>query len=241
MKGAYESNLKWISDDGNAAFREYDPSSENGAYFETIELGSTEAKVVADIFCRRRGYGVALKGRRDMRLYYVTKETPPDPPDEDYRLALGLPLWNPFFGAFVCETNGAIFVNAWLGFYRKTLSTPEARAGMVPVAWLVDRYRKAFPRGSHWCPVIDVAGWIPRTKIPAFARNEPASLLVVGEDDMPAIEPPREIPKIELQNDLEAALKRESGPPAPNPKDKPKVTLRRPMRRGDDPKPGSPP
>jgi hypothetical protein len=142
---------------------------------EEIELDTAAAKFVMDLATRERGYGLIRTGLYDMRLTPIGSPAPEWPGDPDFKPAIGCWVWNPPLGELRLETNAAILRTAVSGVWDQCRRFKEAAAGLQPVIHFAGR-REHVVRSvgkTFWAPVITIAGWVSRDKVPAFAAREP--------------------------------------------------------------------
>jgi hypothetical protein len=142
---------------------------------QLVELGSSSSRFVMDFATRERGYGKITIGFFDMQLTPVGSPPPPYPDDADYKPAIGVFFWNPPLGELRLETNAATLLRAIAGTWERVRSFKEAAAGLQPVIEFTDRREVTIAklRKTFWSPVIHIAGWVERDKVPPFALREP--------------------------------------------------------------------
>jgi hypothetical protein len=173
LHGVYATPLRWKAEAGILGYDYYDETTGERA-FKEIELGSLRAQFAMDLATRERGYGLIRKNVYDMRLTPVNSPPPPWPDDEDFKVAIGVWMWNPALGEVRLETNGSMFLRAICALWDKCRMYKEASDGMQPVIHFIGRYERhveAVGR-TFWVPTIEIIGWMPRDKTP-FSLREP--------------------------------------------------------------------
>jgi hypothetical protein len=174
LRGAFPTPFRWNAEHGTTHYSIYDQATGERQLRE-IELGSPEAKFVADLATRARGYGKVKIGVYDMMLTPVGSPPPPWPDDTEYKPAVGLWLWNPPLGELRLETNASLLVRAISGLWDQCRTSQQASQGLQPVIHFVDRRKRPIASLSKtfFEPVINVVGWIDRDEVPAFRLREP--------------------------------------------------------------------
>jgi hypothetical protein len=176
LHGIYPTSLRWNSESGFLAISAL--NAETGEReLQQIELGQS-ATFVLDLATRERGYGLIKSGVYEMKLTPVGSPPPPWPDEEGYKPAIGCSLWNPTFGELRLETNATIFRQAVASVWDRCRVEPQAAEGLQPVVRFVDRVPvpvKAVNK-TFIGPVIEVIGWVERTKVPGWANREPTVL-----------------------------------------------------------------
>jgi len=173
LHGVFATPLRWNAEQGILGRMLYNPDV-GGRNFMEIELGSSAAKFAADYATRERGYGKIQVGLNDMRLTPDGAPPPPWPDDSDYKPAVGWWLWNPFFGELRLETNGALLVRAIAGLWDRIRTFKEASNGLQPVIHFTgsrERFVQQVNK-TFFEPVIDLAAWIDRERVPAFRMRQ---------------------------------------------------------------------
>jgi hypothetical protein len=174
LHGIYPTSLRWNAESGFLATSVFNmETGERG--LQEIELGQP-ATFVLDLATRERGYGLIKIGLYDMKLTPVGSPPPPWPGDgEEYKPALGCWLWNPKLGELRLETNATIFRQAVEDVWRLARFEPPAMDGLQPVIRFVDRVSISIKtlKKTFFGPVIKVAGWVEREKIPGWREREP--------------------------------------------------------------------
>jgi hypothetical protein len=174
LRGVFPTPLRWNAE-GGVLGRGVRDEATGERDIEVIELGSPAAKFVMDYATRERGYGLIRIGVYDMRLQPCGSPPPEWPGDEDFKPAIGCWFWNPPLGELRLETNQSTVLRAINGVWDHCRTYKEAAEGLQPVIHFVDRREKHYKAigKSFWAPVIDIIGWVPRDKVPAFALRPP--------------------------------------------------------------------
>jgi hypothetical protein len=176
LHGVYPTSLRWNAEAGFLGISVFNPGNGERELRE-IELGQT-ATFAMDLATRERGYGLIKVGIYDMRLTPVGSPPPPWPDDEEFKPALGCWLWNPVFGELRLETNGAIVRQAMMAVWDTCKGATEATAGLQPVICFADSAPIMVKSVSKrfFGPIIRVAGWVERDKVPGWTEREPTVL-----------------------------------------------------------------
>jgi hypothetical protein len=186
LHGVYPTSLRWNAETGFLAISVFNPET-GERELQQIEFGHP-ATFVLDLATRERGYGLIKSGVYDMKLTPVSSLPPPWPGEEEYKPALGCWAWNPTFGEVRLETNAAIFRQAVASVWDRCRVEPQAAEGLQPVVRFVDRLPvpvKAVNK-TFFGPVIEVIGWVERTKVPGWANREPTVLPPAAPPILPA-------------------------------------------------------
>jgi hypothetical protein len=176
LHGIYPTSLRWNVETGFLAISVF--NAETGEReLQQIELGQP-ATFVLDLATRERGYGLIKTGIYDMRLTPVGSPPPPLPEDKEFKPALGCWVWCPVFGELRLETNAKIFREAVTSVWDQCRSRPEAAEGLQPVVRFADRVpiQVKSVHKTFFGPVIQVVGWVERSKIPGWSAREPTVL-----------------------------------------------------------------
>jgi hypothetical protein len=173
LQGVYGPSLRWNSEAGELVIMTTNEMFEREP--RMLELGTQQARFVADMATRERGYGKVAVGLYEMVMTPVGSPPPPIPSDPEFKPALGLFLWSPVFGEVRLETCAAILRQTIDGFWTRYRSFAEASKGLQPIVdFLGRREILVKKRGtSYWTPDINIAGWIDRDKIAPFRLREP--------------------------------------------------------------------
>jgi hypothetical protein len=191
--GGPVSYLLYNAETGELICRRFDEA--NGERVaNVIELATPAAKFALDLATVMRGVGKVRSGSCDYKMAAVGAP-PPAKPDDDYKPAIGVALWNPIFGALRLETTASIFRGRVDALIDRSARFDEAARGLIPIILFADR-REQFVRWvgkTFWAPIINIVGWVERDRIPAFRATKPtvplAELLKLGDwsgQDQPA-------------------------------------------------------
>jgi hypothetical protein len=164
------------AEDGILGVAVYSPET-GGREIQEIPLGA-DATFAMDLLTRVRGYGLIRVGLYDMRLSPIGTPPPPWPDGDDFKPAIGVWLWNPAFGELRLETNGAIVRQAMMAVWDACKGAPEAAARLQPVICFAGSAPitvKSVGKTFHG-PIIKIAGWVERDKVPGWAEREPTVL-----------------------------------------------------------------
>ena len=181
--GGYKPAFRWNAETGELACVETDEIFEKQRH--PIDLNSSASTVVFDMLRRERGLGHIEQGVYEMLLAPVGQEVPPLPPGEDpsdFKVAIGLDVWNPKFGLMRLETTGAYFRAAVARIWKEYAVYEEACQGLLPVVRVTGSREVSpprFPNKIYHSPIMGIVGWLPREKIPEFACQEPTVPLPV--------------------------------------------------------------
>jgi hypothetical protein len=176
LHGVFPTSIRWNAEDGVLGVSVFNPES-GERKLQEIELGQP-ATFAMDLATRMRGYGLIRTGVYDMRLTPVGSPLPPWPNDDDFKVAIGIWLWNPTVGEVRLETNGSIVRQAITGIWDQARSEPQAAAGLQPVVSFVNRVPvpvKALNK-TFQGPAIRIVGWVERDKIPGWSERPPTVL-----------------------------------------------------------------
>jgi hypothetical protein len=196
LHGVYPNSLRWNAEKGALGVSAYNPET-GERELQEIELGKP-ATFAMDLATRERGYGLIKAGVYDMRLSPVGSPPPDWPDDEEFKPALGCWVWNPALGELRLETNASLFRNAVTSVWDQAKFEPQAAQGMLPVVCVVDRVPvpiKAVGK-TFQGPVIKIAGWVERNKVPGWAERKPT---VAPPKPLAALPPATAAPAIEAK------------------------------------------
>ena len=174
LHGVLATPLRWNAETGVLAYGSYDEASGERELIE-IELGSPTAKFAMDLRTRERGYGMIRQGLYDMRLSPVGEPAPEWPGDDAYKAAVACWVWTPLLGELRLETNQTTLLRTITGVWDRARTFREAAEGFEPIVHFIGRRDQPYRRiGKVFqAPIVDIVGWVPRDKIPAFAMREP--------------------------------------------------------------------
>jgi len=174
LHGIYPTAVRWGAEFGTLGYSKFDDATGERTIDE-IQLNTPEATFVMDLLTRERGYGLIRIGLYDMRLSPVGCPPPPWPGDDDFKPAIGCWLWNPSLNEVRLETNASIFLRSVSGVWDRCRGFKEASEGLQPAIRFVGRCDYPVPAVGKVFqkPLIDVIGWVDRSKVPSFALREP--------------------------------------------------------------------
>jgi len=173
LSGVFAPPLRWRAEDGILGYGIRDDVT-LGRGLEEIELNSQAATFVMDLLTREKGYGLVRTGVYDMRLAPVGGPAPQWPGDDNYKPAISCWVWNPVLGELRLETNQNTFMLAVSGVWDRCRTFKEATElqPVIRFTGRAERFVKSIGK-TFWSPVIDIVGWVPRDKVPAFAVRPP--------------------------------------------------------------------
>jgi hypothetical protein len=173
LLGVFPPSLRWNAEIGLLGVAVY--SLETGEReLKEIELGKSAAFAM-DMATRERGYGLIRAGVYSMCLSAVGSPLPACPDDGEHKPALGCWVWSPMHGELRVETNAQLFRTAVAAVWEEAKVAPEAAAGLTPVVCFTDRVQVTIKSvgKTFYRPVIKIAGWVGRDKIPGWSERAP--------------------------------------------------------------------